>query len=755
MSFSVNPWKVVTHGWDPGRMRLAESLTSLGNGYMGLRGNFEEDYSGDSCRGVYLGGVWYPDRTRVGWWKTGYPNYYGRMANTVNLIGIHVTVDGSLLDLNRFTVWDYLCEVDMRTGVYHRMAMIETDKGSMQLEAWRFVSLVRREVLAVRYTLTPSFDAKIGLMPYLDGDVRNEEAENGSFWDLLDGRAENGTGFVTVRTRQNPYGVPRFTVCAAQTSRVDGAALKDESGRPGFCSSRFVGDVPAGSTITLDKFAAAFTSRDHDAEVLPELAMNTAREAAGLGWETLFEEQTNAWADRWSSMDVQIDGDDGAQQGIRFSLFQLLSTYTGDDVRLNIPPTGFTGERYGGGTYWDTEAYCLPVYMAAAGPGAARNLLLYRYHQLNEAYENAAAQGLPGALYPMVTFTGRECHNEWEITFEEIHRNAAVAYAIFNYTQYTGDEEYEKHEGLDVLLGIARFWAGRVHFNERTGCYMIHGVTGPNEYENNVNNNWYTNRMASWCIEYFLTCYEKAGTDRLEAIFGVSEEELTRMRDIVAHMYFPFDRRLGVFEQQDGYLDKVLAPASAIPARQRPISRHWSWDRVLRSCYIKHADVLMGLYFLDHLYSRDVIRRNYDFYEPMTVHESALSPSVHCVLAARLGEHDRAVSLYKQTARYDLDNIARNSEGGLHVTSMAGSWLSIAQGFAGMRTVGGLSFAPFLPDCWTGYAFKIDYRGRRLQIAVKDGHVTLTLLSGEALEVRVYGRRLLVKTRRSVALRGV
>lgn len=741
MSFAVHPWKVAARGWQPETMLLAESLTSLGNGYMGLRGNFEEDYAGESHRGTYLGGVWFPDKTRVGWWKNGYPKYFGKVINAVNLIGIHVTVDGEPLDLSRLTVWEYTCEVDMRTGVMHREAMVETNRGSLKIEAWRFVSLAKKELLAIRYQVTPSFDAKVEMTPYLDGDVRNLDANyDERFWDMLDGSASGGQGYVLVRTKENPFGTPRFTVAAAMATHCEELDLVDDAAKKGYCASLYAADVKANTTVTMDKFALVYTSRDHDAEELPELAKIAAKKALREGYEKALDAQKHAWAERWAMADVLIEGDDGAQQGIRFNLFQLLSTYSGEDARLNIGPKGFTGEKYGGATYWDTEAYCLPVYMAISGQKVARQLLIYRHQQLDGAFHNAKEQGLPGALYPMVTFTGVECHNEWEITFEEIHRNAAIAHAIFNYTMYTGDEEYLRHEGIEVLLAIARFWLGRVHYSARAGKYMIHGVTGPNEYENNVNNNWYTNRMAAWCLEWCLEAGKVVGDKRMREL-GCDHEEAERMRKVAFNMYYPTDEKLGVFVQHDTFLDKELMPASAIPEEERPINQHWSWDHILRSCFIKQADVLQGMYFLNHLYDKETIRRNFDFYEPMTVHESSLSPCVHCILAAQIGYRDKAVEMYKRTARLDLDNINHDTQDGLHITSMSGSWLSIAQGFAGMRTVGGLSFEPFLPDCWTGYAFKFNYRDRVIELAVRDGKVKLTLLEGEPVNLKVYGQK--------------
>jgi maltose phosphorylase len=266
---------------------------------------------------------------------------------------------------------------------------------------------------------------------------------------------------------------------------------------------------------------------------------------------------------------------------------------------------------------------------------------------------------------------------------------------------------------------------------------MIHGVTGPNEYENNVNNNWYTNRIAAWCLDFFVETAEKAGEARRKQL-GIRADEMARMRDISRRMYYPVDEERGIFVQHDTFLDKELMPASAIPPDQRPLNQHWSWDRILRSCFIKQADVLQGLYFLGHLYDRDTKRRNFDFYEPMTVHESSLSPCVHSVLASELGYREKAMELYLRTARLDLDNVNRDTADGLHVTSMAGAWLAIAQGFAGMRTAMGLSLAPYLPDGWTGYTFSFSYRGRVIRLEVGEGAGSLILISGEALKLRLY-----------------
>ncbi|NLO86236.1 MAG: glycoside hydrolase family 65 protein [Clostridiales bacterium] len=742
MGFEIHPWKVVVTELDKASMRLSESLTSIGNGYMGMRGNFEEDYNGDTHLGTYIGGVWFPDKTRVGWWKNGYPQYFGKAINAVRLNGIHIEIDDEPLDLSTADVLDYHLELDMQKGLFLRRFTVKTQKGNVSVAAERFVSLAQKELLAIRYAITADFDAFIVMKPYLDANVKNLDSNyDETFWDmLLEEETEDGLALLT-KTKENPFAAPRFAVSAAMSCWADGLEMNERKCESGYVESIYSGMVHAGETTTLEKFVLCFTSRDCEESVLTTMSLKAASRAREIGYQELKDSHVATWRERWNGCDVIIEGDDAAQQGIRFNLFQLLSTYSGDDAQLNIGPKGFTGEKYGGATYWDTEAYCLPVYMAIAGQDVAKQLLLYRWLQLDGAYFNAKQQGLEGALYPMVTFTGIECHNEWEITFEEIHRNGAIAHAIFNYATYTGDFEYMQHQGLDVLCGIATFYTDRAHFSKRKQHYMIHGVTGPNEYENNVNNNWYTNRIAAWSIELFCKEAQKASSQRLEQL-GVTQSALAHMQDVVDRMYYPADDEMGIFVQHDTFLDKDIMPASDIPEGQRPINQNWSWDHILRSCFIKQADVLQGIYFLNHLYDTDTIKRNFDFYEPMTVHESSLSPCVHSILAAQLGYHEKAVEMYQRTARLDLDNLNNDTDDGLHITSMAGSWLSIAQGFAGMRTVDGLSLSPFLPDAWDGYAFQFHYRDRLIRVHVQKELATVELLSGESLEIKLCGENM-------------
>ncbi|WP_221638056.1 glycoside hydrolase family 65 protein [Listeria booriae] len=739
--FEIDEWKLKSKQVEKDAKRLQESLTSLGNGYMGMRGNFEERYSGDTHQGTYIAGVWYPDKTRVGWWKNGYPDYFGKVINALNFIGIDVTIDGETLDLFVDETADFALELDMETGILRRSFQVKKNGKSFLVETERFLSIVKQELCLIRYHVTAlDAEAEIVLTPYVDGNVTNEDANyDEMFWlEVAQDATENKATIVT-KTIENNFDIPRFTIAASMENRTENAKEATAEAKKLYVENKYRFQVAKGETAKLEKRVAVATSRDYAEHELAGASEQFLANVAELDYEALRKEHAVAWQTRWQKADVLISGDDSAQQGIRFNIFQLFATYYGEDARLNIGPKGFTGEKYGGATYWDTEAFALPLYLSLADKEVSRNLLQYRHDQLDGAKVNAGKIGMKGALYPMVTFTGIECHNEWEITFEEIHRNGAIAHAIYNYTNYTGDTTYLVNDGIDVLTEISRFWADRVHMSERLDKYMIHGVTGPNEYDNNVSNNWYTNYIATWTLRYTIESLQQIAPAKREEL-QITDAEIDHWQDIIDNMYFPYDEKWQIFVQHDTFLDKELRSTDTLTDADKPINQNWSWDKILRSCFIKQADVLQGIYTFGDEFDFETKQRNFEFYEPLTVHESSLSPAVHTVLAAEIGREDKAVELYNRTARLDLDNYNNDTEDGLHITSMAGSWIAIVQGFAGMRTFNGrLAFAPFLPKTWDKYAFKINYRDRLIEVTVTAEMVSIALLSGEALELDLFG----------------
>ncbi len=775
------PWTVTQTGFDIERNRIYESLFSLGNGHFGCRGGHEEHYSGDTLQGHYLAGVYYPDPTRVGWWKNGYPDYFAKVLNAADWTGIDVrfeTPGGPVaLDLATADIEHYERTLDLRDGVLCRRFRATPPGGpTVEVESTRFISMAQRHRAAIRYRLTvpasESGDAPVTawIGSPIDGDVFNEDSNHEfGFWDEVDQQAVGPRTVVTARTKKTGF----VTAVGAHGSvTVNGVPVHTEwtpTSRSLHATTETSVTVGPGDTVEVVKLVAAVTSRqpgvDPTAKSVTAATHAELDAAAADGFDALHDEHIERWHTKWRTSDVIVEGDDATQQGLRFNIFQLHCTFTGDDPDLNIGPKGFTGEKYGGVTYWDTEAFCLPFYLATTPSEVSKNLLRYRHRQLDKAIENGAKLGFGrgAALYPMVTINGEECHNEWEITFEEIHRNGAIAFAVFDYIRHTGDTAYLLEGGLEVLIAISRFWSQRVSWSEPKQAWVMLGVTGPNEYENNVNNNWYTNLMAQWTLRYTAWCIDRlqgavvadggsgpahglssvhdleadrAGAAPVLAAVHYRDEEKARWLDVAENIHLPYDPERGVFLQQDGYLDKELLTVDDLDPADRPLNQTWSWDRILRSCFIKQADVLQGIWVLADRFGLDELERNFDFYEPRTVHESSLSPSIHAVLAVRLGRLDKALAMLRRAARLDLDNYNNDTDDGLHITSMAGSWIATVLGFGGLR-IGHdrLELSPVLAPGWTGMEFQVLWRGAPLSVRVDGEGATVHNHGGETVTI--------------------
>ena len=752
--YKKDEWKIIEEGFKPEMHEASESIFSLGNGRMGQRANFEEKYSGKSLQGTYLAGVYYPDKTRVGWWKNGYPEYFAKVLNAPNWIGINVEINGIELDLHNAEVHDFRRELDMKQACLKRSFTATLPDGNkVEVKTSRFLSIVNDEIGIIRYSVKAlNFSGKIRFTPYIDGDIRNADANyDEQFWDVIDTKSGKESAFLLAKTRKSEF-LSCMTMMYEITKNNQSVSLEHETiKKDKYVANTESIDVQKNDELEIFKYVSVLSSLNHSPEKIVENGLMIVKSAFQKKYDNLFKDHVAVWQEKWLHSDIIIKGDDAAQQGIRFNIFHLNQTYTGNDERLNIGPKGFTGEKYGGSTYWDTEAFLISFYLSTAPQGVARNLLVYRFKHLQKAIENASKLGFHSgaALYPMVTINGEECHNEWEITFEEIHRNGAIAFAIYNYIRYTGEMGYLAEYGLEVLIGISRFWKQRVNWSDVKGQYVMLGVTGPNEYENNVNNNWYTNKMAVWTLEYTIKAIDYVMENHparyseiVESTSLNHDREIAAWKDVIQNMYFPYSENLKIFLQQDGYLDKEQKMASELNPAERPINQHWSWDRILRSCFLKQADVLQGIYTLEDQFEPEVIKRNYDFYEPRTLHESSLSPCVHSILANRIGYIQKAYELYLRTSRLDLDDYNHEVREGLHITSMGGTWMSVVYGFGGLRvTEEMLHFDPVVPGQWESLSFKIIYRDNMLRININKSVTVIDNESGPDIDVMLKGTK--------------
>ncbi|MDB4097918.1 family 65 glycosyl hydrolase domain-containing protein [Flavobacteriaceae bacterium] len=745
--YVLDPWSIIENKFDSSKMIDSESIFSLGNGKIGQRGNFEEDFSNNKTIGNYISGIYFRDKTKVGWWKKGYPDYFAKMVNCPNWNKIRITINNELLDLNKCEILFYKRELNMKEGWCERKALITTNNSiKIEIQSKKFISLKRENIGAINYKIKV-FDnnIKVKVLPCIDINIRNNDSNwNEPFVTTINSISKNNFGIVNSSVINSEFEISTFfkTFYSINNKKIDANYIESNDKNLIGCSSEFL--LNKNDELTLLKVGGYVNSNDSEKKSFNDIIKKECDNALKVGFFDLCKENIEEWNKIWEDSDIIINGDVKSQQAIRFNIFQLNQTFNGNDPNLNIGPKGFTGEKYGGVTYWDTEAYCVPFYLGTKHSDVAKNLLNQRYNQLKNAIKNAEKIGLNhgAALYPMVTVNGEECHNEWEITFEEIHRNAAIAQAIKKYITFTDDFEFLENKGIKILIAISRFWEQRVNFSSLLNKYVILGVTGPNEYENNIDNNWYTNYSAKWCLEYTIyqlseiTKRSKRSNEFLYKENGLSRNEISSWKKIIENIHLPYSKDLNVFIQNDGFLNKDLKPINNIPQSQRPINQNWSWDRILRSPYIKQADVLQGFYFFEDDFSINELVSNFKFYEQFTVHESSLSACIHSILASRINNIDKAYDYYIRASRLDLDDYNKEIKQGLHITSMGGSWMSIVEGFAGLSIKNDkIYFDTKIPKKWESYSFKVNIKNRKIEIKIDQKSTSAKLISGDKINL--------------------
>ena len=747
--FKVDPWKIIEEGYDPAYSRVSESVFSLANETMGIRGCFDEGGRVDSLRGAYINGVYelaaLPRSYRGIIDKTHF------MIPAADWLMTALELDGERLDLGSARFRGFRRELDMRAGTLSRSFIWQTASGKeLRLCFLRFMDMLHRERAYQRITLEPlNFSGEAVICSGLSFDTLHEGYQK-CFWQAARSAAAPGRLMLQSRTASSAQSV--FTG-ALLTLPEDAAVQQTE--RSVSCRSAIV--LEQGKPFSLDKrVVVLFNGQEGDALWESGLDMLDACEAVPL--DDALRAQGEYWAAHWRVSDLQIEAEEGfenavaaEQQGIHFCSFQLAQIYNGGSMHHNIGAKGLTGEAYNGHAFWDTEACCLPFYLLT-DPEAAKNLLLFRYNTLPQALERAKMLDCEGACYPIATLNGEEACALWQHASLQLQPSTAVAYGIWHYTHVTGDRDFLFDYGAEMLLEIARFLASRAEKGARTGQYGFFGVMGPDEFHMMVNNNAYTNYMGRRTLLCAADTLRELRRERPEAYAaltqkcGLREDEPRLWQEIAENMYLPQDRS-GLIEQHDGYFDLPHTDIGSIPVSQFPLYDHWSYDRIYRSDMIKQPDVLMIMYLYGSSFSEKEKRVNYEFYEPRTIHESSLSPAIHSILAAELGKMQEALRFFGYATRLDLDNYNRNTREGLHVTSIAMAWANIVYGFAGLRSDGdGLRLAPRLPSRWKQLTFTILYRGRLIRIRMEKATTGLKLLSGGPISLFVYGKPCTVST---------
>lgn len=741
----IDPWQIVEKGFHADRAEVAESVFSVGNEFMGVRGFFEEGYSGESYLGSYFNGIFeYEDILPKPWMK-GPIDRTHFLVNAVNYLHTRITVDGEQLDLASSTFSDFQRTLDMRTGTMIRQFIWKTARSKrIALRFERLTSMTDAALAAQRISFTAlDSPATVQVEMGLDFGIIHRTSKR-CMWTEV--RSSLGGCIPAIMGR-----LPESGHRVVSTLRLDGASGSPVQ-RDRYVGTKFTLKLTPDEAKTIDRIVVNSTERDKSVsdDAVWQTGLHAAQQRAKVTFEEAVAATTTYWTNAWKESGVAIEGDPASEQGVRFGIFQLHQTYHGVDPSLNIAAKGLTSEDYGGHTWWDTESYCLPFYMFN-NPKAARNLLGYRFKTLANAVLRSDSDDCVGARYPMCSIDGYEACGWWAHGDLEIHVSAAVAYGVWHYVNVTGDKQFLYDEGLEMLLQIARFYASRGGWNQRTGQFGFYGVMGPDEFHMMVNNNCYTNVLAKKCFEWALAAIRDAQKNapkqlkRVLAKVGLKPQETKDWAKMASKMYVPLDKKTGIYEQHDGYFDYPHTDVSRIPPQDLPLYHHWSYFRIFRTDMIKQPDVLLLPFFFSHEYTQKSKKVNFDYYDDRCSHESSLSPGIHSILAAELGYHKLAFEYWGHAARLDLDDYNRNTNKGLHTTSMAAAWLNVVYGFGGMRSDGArLTFNPSLPKKWKSFTFQVTRRGSVLAVKIDRKQATFWIESGDTFDIEVFGKVLKV-----------
>lgn len=739
-----------------------ETIFTLANGYIGMRGTFEERYSGPkntSFNGTYINGFYeihdivYPEG------GYGFAKIGQTMLNVADSKIIKLYVDGEEFDLLQGKILFYERVLDMKKGFVERKVKWESPTGKiLEVKIKRIVSLNRQHLAAISFTMQPvNFTGKIRFVSAIDGNVSNiNDSEDvrvgsnlkGKVLKTIDKSVEGLKGWIVQKTQKSnfSYACAIDNVLVADSKYEVSNSLEEDG-------VKVIVDLEAekGTSYTLNKFISYYTSKDFDENKLVVLALEEIEKAKNDGFETIEKEQEEFLNSFWKDADVIIEGDKALQQGIRFNEFHLLQS-VGRDGKTNIAAKGLTGEGYEGHYFWDSDIYIMPFFLYTK-PEIAKALVMYRYNLLDAARSRAKELGHKGALYPWRTIDGPECSAYFPAGTAQYHINADIVYALKRYVEATNDVDFLYDYGCEILFETARFWEDLGAYIPLKGNkFCINCVTGPDEYTALVDNNAYTNYMAKMNLEYAYDIANKMKKEvpqkyqKVASKLNLKDEEIVAWKKAADNMYLPYSKELDIIPQDDSFLYKERITVDEIPQDQFPLLLHWHYLNIYRYQICKQPDVLLLMFLQREKFTKDELKKNYDYYEPITTHDSSLSPAIFSILANEIGYTDKAYKYFMMTARMDLDDYNDNVKDGIHAASMAGTWSAVVNGFGGMRVyTNELHFEPRLPKEWNLLSFNVRYKGRKINVKLTKESVVFALLEGEPIEIYCFDEKIFLE----------
>ena len=719
------PWNVTEDELKTCRFPYWETAFALSNGVMGVRGTLEESDPGyEAYPATFVNGICGYTPYEHLWKMRGFPDGRHAILRMTDWTNVDLMVDGETFSIGTAKMSSHRRSLDLKRGVLERRFVWEAKSGkTVKVKTERLVSMARRQVAALRYSVEAPEGTEVKLtsrtqLAMRSGVLPEEQVRVASMAER-DGMDIAHQEILTCDDK----------VVSAQAFSMEGEKQSGESDWNFACS--------ATGSVTLDKFFA--TASTMAGAGFEELAVSELDAARTAGFEKLLEEQSAFWAQYWADGDIEIDGNVQDQQGVRFSLFHLRQGNPERDNR-SIGANGLTGDGYGGHVFWDTEMYMVPPYIYTQ-PATVRPLLEYRYSILDKARERAIQMQGKGALFSWNSVKGEECGHVFEAATAQYHLLSDIAYAINLFDRMIGDDTFTLNHGAEMLFEMCRFMEDRGCQIEGKG-FCLNMVCGPDEYGCGVCNNAYTNVSARWMFNYGADVFERvkaAGGDALIEKIGLSADEVVAWKQAADTMYVPYDEKSGLTPQDDSFMwldpvDMDLVPKNTdIRTANHPLN-------LWRMQVIKQADVLLMMFVRGELFTKEQKELNYRYYEPKTNHGSSLSPCVHNIIASEIGDDVDAYRFFRQTALMDINDFKDNSSGGVHSACLGGTWMTVVNGFAGMRDYpAGLEFNPVLPAAWTRYSFSMVYKGSRFRVTVDAGGAKYELISGPSLRFKSNG----------------
>lgn len=715
-------WTISEREFNPERLRHNETVFAQGNGYLGTRGAFEEFYP-DEQRTTFVHGVF-----------DDVPVVFTELANFPDWLELEILLAGERFSLAEGRLLSFERRLDLQNGLLARSVRWRSPQGrTTRLLFERFASLDNIHLACLRVRITPEdYSGSVELRSGLDAGTDNL---NFKHWERISQGFDQDSLWLEARTRATGISAgiaARMT--ASTTGEVERSAW-DVSSHP---TMALRSHVETGQSFLMEKIVSIYTSREEKNPLTASRKL--LKSITGPAWDSLWQKQVARWAEEWRRCDVIIEGDDEAQLAIRFSIYHLLIAAPHNDERVNIGAKTLSGYGYRGHAFWDTEIFMLPFFTYTR-PEIARNLLSYRYHNLDGAREKAADNGFQGAQYPWESAgDGREVTPTWVPNMKdrtdliriwtgdiEIHISSDIAFAVWQYWQASHDDDFLIQRGAEVILDTARFWASRLEWNADRGQYLLNDVIGPDEYHEHVDNNAFTNYFARWHLRKAISLAEwlrKKDPSRAEELLNrlqITDKILEHWKTVANQIYCPLDDKSGLVEQFDAYFKRRDVDLSAMEPRTESLQTILGIEGINATQVLKQPDVMMLMYLLPDEFDQASKLVNFEYYTPRTdlTFGSSLGPSIQAIMATRLGSQEHAYENFIRAARADLEDVRGNAGDGIHGASAGGLWQAVVFGFAGLQVRDdGWTITPKLPAHWKRLAFKFDWRGEEVSIDI-------------------------------------